>query len=433
MIRSITYMTIGCTLLLVASLLYVMMDHPRDVTIMVDGRQTKVETLETSVFGVLQEAGISVRPQDVIEPALSADLPKNDLIVIQPAKEITLIMGYGEARTIRTQARRVDDLLKEQGISQMLETDDVYPSKEAVLTSGMTVRYREAFPVELIVEGKAREVYTYQTTVRELLSMQGVKLQTEDKVMPGLETVVAKDMLVTVNTTRRAVLTEQQLLPFEVETIEDDTLPAGEQLVTKSGRPGIRTQKYQLTLADGLSKEKKLIANEVTSEPVKQVVKVGTKPVEPVEAVTTPTPTPTPAFDTEKATVPLAEVPKAAADLDFSKAKTLMVEATAYTNNPASNGSQLYDGRALTATGYDVTDRITYQGLPIIAVDPKVIPLGTKVYVEGVGLAIALDTGGAIKGNKIDVLVEGESTAKQFGRKTIQVWVIPNDTTEAGT
>ncbi|MGE6556506.1 3D domain-containing protein [Exiguobacterium sp. 17-1] len=429
MIRSITYMTIGCILLLVASLLYVMMDHPRDVTIMVDGRQTKIETLETSVFGVLQEAGISVRSQDVIEPALSADLPKNDLIVIQPAKEITLIMGYGEARTIRTQARRVDDLLKEQGISQMLETDDVYPSKEAVLTSGMTVRYREAFPIELIVEGKAREVYTYQTTVRELLSMQGVKLQTEDKVMPGLDTVVAKDMLVTVNTTRRAVLTEQQLLPFEVETVEDDTLPAGEQLVTKSGRPGIRTQKYQLTLADGLSKEKKLIANEVTSEPVKQVVKVGTKPVEPVEAAMTPTPT----FDTEKATVPLAEVPKAATDLDFSKAKTLMVEATAYTNDPASNGSQLYDGRALTATGYDVTDTITYQGLPIIAVDPKVIPLGTKVYVEGVGLAIALDTGGAIKGNKIDVLVEGESTAKQFGRKTIQVWVIPNDTTEAGT
>lgn len=429
MIRSITYMTIGCTLLLVASLLYMMMDHPRDVTILVDGRQTKIETVETSVFGVLKEAGISVRSQDVIEPALSADLPKNDLIVIQPAKEITLIMGYGEARTIRTQARRVEDLLKEQGISQMLETDDVYPSKEAVLTSGMTVRYREAFPIELIVEGKAREVYTYQTTVRELLSMQGVKLQTEDKVMPGLDTVVAKDMLVTVNTTRRAVLTEQQLLPFEVETVEDDTLPAGEQLVTKSGRPGIRTQKYQLTLADGLSKEKKLIANEVTSEPVKQVVKIGTKPVESVEAATTTAPT----FDQEKATVPLAEEPKAATDLDFSKAKTLMVEATAYTNDPASNGSQLYDGRALTATGYDVTDTITYQGLPIIAVDPKVIPLGTKVYVEGVGLAIALDTGGAIKGNKIDVLVEGESTAKTFGRKTIQIWVIPNETTEAGT
>ncbi|OIN65571.1 hypothetical protein BLD48_15255 [Exiguobacterium sp. KRL4] len=429
MIRSIAYMTIGCTLLLIASVLYLAMDHPRDITIMVDGRETKIETLETSVYGVLKEAGISVRAQDEIEPALSADLPDDELIVIRPAKEITLIMGYGEAQTIRTQARRVDDLLKERGIEQM-ETDDIYPSKDAVLTTGMTVRYREAFPLELIVEGNARSLYTYQTTVRELLAMQGIKLQPEDNVSPGLDTVVAKDMLVTVNTTRRAVLTEEQLLPFEVETIEDETLPAGEQLVTKAGRPGIRTQKYQLTLADGLSKEKKLITNEITSQPVKQVVKVGTKPVEPVEAVET---TPAPVFDTEKATVPLAETPKAATDLDFKKAKTLMVEATAYTNDPASNGSRLYDGRALTATGYDVTDTITYQGLPIIAVDPKVIPLGTKVYVEGVGLAIALDTGGAIKGNKIDVLVDGETTAKQFGRKTIQVWVIPNEATaEAG-
>ncbi|AFS69199.1 3D domain-containing protein [Exiguobacterium antarcticum] len=429
MIRSIAYMTIGCTLLLIASVLYLAMDHPRDITIMVDGRETKIETLETSVYGVLKEAGISVRAQDEIEPALSADLPDNELIVIRPAKEITLIMGYGEAQTIRTQARRVDDLLKERGIEQM-ETDDIYPSKDAILTTGMTVRYREAFPLELIVEGKARSLYTYQTTVRELLAMQGIKLQPEDNVSPGLDTVVVKDMLVTVNTTRRAVLTEEQLLPFEVETIEDETLPAGEQLVTKAGRPGIRTQKYQLTLADGLSKEKKLITNKITSQPVKQVVKVGTKPVASVEAVET---TPAPVFDTEKATVPLAETPKAATDLDFKKAKTLMVEATAYTNDPASNGSRLYDGRALTATGYDVTDTITYQGLPIIAVDPKVIPLGTKVYVEGVGLAIALDTGGAIKGNKIDVLVDGETTAKQFGRKTIQVWVIPNETTaEAG-
>jgi len=70
--------------------------------------------------------------------------------------------------------------------------------------------------------------------------------------------------------------------------------------------------------------------------------------------------------------------------------------------------------------------------LPIIAVDPKAIPLGTKVYVEGVGLAIALDTGGAIKGNKIDILVDGEQKAKTFGRKQLQVWVIPS-ATEADT
>lgn len=426
MMRSFSYMVTGCALLVLASLIYFAMDHPRDVTLMIDGQEQHVETTETSVYGVLRENGIEVQDADDIEPALSADLPDNGLVVLQRAKEITMIVGYGQAQTVRTQARLVADLLKERGIVQA-DSDDVYPSINAVLTTGMTVRFREAFPVDVVVGGQAKQVYTYQTTVRELLAKQGVTLQPSDKVAPSLDTVVSENSLVTVNTTRRATLTQEQLLPFDVEQVEDATLPKGQQLVTTTGRPGVRTKKYQLTLADGQSKEKKLLADDVTSEPVKQVVKVGTKPIERTDTVT-------PVFNEEKATVPLAVTPEVTADLDFKNAKTLTVEATAYTNDPASNGSQLYDGRALTATGYDVTDTITYQGLPIVAVDPKVIPLGTKVYVEGVGLAVALDTGGAIKGNKIDVLVGDEQTAKTFGRKTVKLWVIPNESgTEAGS
>lgn len=423
MMRSLTFTTIGFSLLLVAALIYGMMDHPQTVTVLIDGQEQQIETTADSVYGVLKEAGITTRTNDIIEPALSADLPEKRLIVIQRAKEITLIMGYGESRRVRTQARQVKDLLAERGIKKA-ETDDIYPSSDAVLKSGMTVRYREAFPVDLVVGGKARQLYTYETSVRELLAREGIRLQKEDRVAPDPDTRVTEGTLITVNTTRRAMLTQEQLVPFEIEEVEDPTLPEGEQLVTASGRPGVRTKKYQLTLTNGLSKEKKLIGDQVTQTPVKQVVKVGTKPVEtPVEA---------PVFNEEQATNPLAETPKADTDLDFASAKSLMVEATAYTNDPASNGSRLYNGRALTATGYDVTDTITYQGMPIIAVDPKVIPLGTKVYVEGVGLAIALDTGGAIKGNKIDVLVDGEQKAKTFGRKQLQVWVIPS-ATEADT
>jgi len=419
MMRSLTFITIGCSLLLAAALVYGMMDHPQTVTVLIDGQEQQIETTADSVYGALEEAGITTRDNDVIEPALSADLPKKRLIVIQRAKEITLIMGYGESRRVRTQARQVKDLLAERGIKKA-DTDDIYPSSDAVLTNGMIVRYREAFPVDLVVGGKARQIYTYETSVRELLAREGIRLQKEDRVAPDPDTRVTEGTLITVNTTRRATLTQEQLVPFEIEEVKDPTLPEGEQLVTTSGRPGVRTKKYQLTLADGLSKEKKLIDDQVTRTPIKQVVKVGTKPIEtPIEA---------PVFNEKQATNPLTETPKADADLDFESAKSLMVEATAYTNDPASNGSRLYNGRALTATGYDVTDTITYQGMPIIAVDPKVIPLGTKVYVEGIGLAIALDTGGAIKGNKIDILVDGEQKAKTFGRKQLQVWVIPSAT-----
>ncbi|MCT4782014.1 3D domain-containing protein, partial [Exiguobacterium himgiriensis] len=99
----------------------------------------------------------------------------------------------------------------------------------------------------------------------------------------------------------------------------------------------------------------------------------------------------------------------------------IQVESTAYTNDAADNGT--YSGRVLTATGHDVTDSILYNGMRIIAVDPSVIPLGTIVHLEGIGDAIALDTGGRIKGNIVDLLVDTKEEAIQWGRRHIQVTV----------
>ncbi|GAA3319318.1 hypothetical protein GCM10020331_025720 [Ectobacillus funiculus] len=74
----------------------------------------------------------------------------------------------------------------------------------------------------------------------------------------------------------------------------------------------------------------------------------------------------------------------------------------------------------ITATGYNVKAN---PNMKLIAVDPKVIPLGSKVWVEGYGDAIAGDTGGVIKGNKIDVLMPTTQQALQWGRKTVKVKV----------
>ncbi|WP_242686639.1 MULTISPECIES: 3D domain-containing protein [unclassified Exiguobacterium] len=99
--------------------------------------------------------------------------------------------------------------------------------------------------------------------------------------------------------------------------------------------------------------------------------------------------------------------------------RSIQAESTAYTNDAADNGS--YGGRVLTATGHDVTDSIYYNGMRIIAVDPAVIPLGTVVQIEGVGQAIALDTGGRIKGNIVDLLVDTKSEAINWGRRHITI------------
>jgi 3D (Asp-Asp-Asp) domain-containing protein len=96
-----------------------------------------------------------------------------------------------------------------------------------------------------------------------------------------------------------------------------------------------------------------------------------------------------------------------------NNAKELYVSATAYSHESSKTG--------LTATGYNIKAN---PNAKLIAVDPSVIPLGAKVWVEGYGEAIAGDTGGAIKGHKIDVLMPSSAQAISWGRKTVKVIIL---------
>lgn len=94
--------------------------------------------------------------------------------------------------------------------------------------------------------------------------------------------------------------------------------------------------------------------------------------------------------------------------------KEFTVSATAYT--AYCNGCS-----GITKTGIDLRKN---SDLKVIAVDPSVIKLGTKVHVEGYGYAIAGDTGGAIKGNKIDVFIPSKSEAYKWGRKKVKITIM---------
>lgn len=94
--------------------------------------------------------------------------------------------------------------------------------------------------------------------------------------------------------------------------------------------------------------------------------------------------------------------------------QTISVEATAYT--AGCNGCS-----GVTATGVDLNAN---PNAKVIAVDPSVIPLGSKVYVEGYGYATAADTGGAIQGNKIDLHVPTKEEALSFGRQQVNVTIV---------
>ncbi|AJH73237.1 3D domain protein [Bacillus cereus ATCC 4342] len=101
--------------------------------------------------------------------------------------------------------------------------------------------------------------------------------------------------------------------------------------------------------------------------------------------------------------------------------KEIYVEATAYTADPAENG-YAPGQQVFSAWGhYNLTAN---PGMKLIAVDPNVIPLGKTVNVEGYGVAIAADTGGAIKGHRIDVLMPDKGSSSSWGRRTVKVTIL---------
>ena len=98
--------------------------------------------------------------------------------------------------------------------------------------------------------------------------------------------------------------------------------------------------------------------------------------------------------------------------------QTFYMESSAYT-------STCKGCTGITSSGYNVRNTIYYNGYRVIAADRSVLPLGTLVNIEGVGKAVVLDTGGAIKGNKIDILVSNDNEAYSYGRKhNIKVTVL---------
>ncbi|KON88468.1 peptidoglycan-binding protein [Sporosarcina globispora] len=150
---------------------------------------------------------------------------------------------------------------------------------------------------------------------------------------------------------------------------------------------------------------------EKTAQPVEKSQPV---PEAKPAAESKPAPEPAkPAAESKPAAEPEAEKPAETAN-DETAQKVLNMEATAYT-------ADCEGCSGITATGINLKENPDQK---VISVDPNVIPLGTKVHVEGYGDAIAGDTGGAITGNKIDIFMPSQEDAINFGRKPVKVTIL---------
>lgn len=187
----------------------------------------------------------------------------------------------------------------------------------------------------------------------------------------------------------QAVVERRVAVPFKTLRWADPEIPRGETRVIREGRPGEALRRYRIVPRDDGTTEEVLLEEQLVREPVHRIVGVGTRPA--AQTVQTP------------------EGP-------LRYRRVLQMEATAYT--PGEESTAPYtDG--LTATGVRA-------GPGIAAVDPAVIPLGTRLYVPGYGFALAADVGAAIKGLRIDLGFATYQEAVEFGRRPVTVYLLDN-------
>lgn len=365
------------------------------VALTLDGEQKEIRTHANTIQDILKELEISTRSQDYLYPSGNTKVSNNMNIVWEPAKQVEVVVG-DQTKKVWTTADTVKDLLSENEI-KVGEHDKVKPGLSEKVTGNMNVKIDTAFSLKLVNGGKEQKVWSTSTTVADFLKQQGITLKKSDRVEPSLDKVVKANDVVNVVRVEKVTDVVEETKDFTVISKKDSDLSKGKEKVVQEGKNGLVEKKFEVVKENGKEVSRKLVSEKLVKESQDKIINVGTK-------------------------VLVAQVSRgssssnssATASAAPSGGREFYVSSTAYT--ASCNGCSGH-----TATGINLKSN---PNVKVIAVDPSVIPLGTKVYVEGYGYAVAADTGGAIKGNKIDVFFPSKSDAYRWGRKTIKVKIL---------
>ena len=284
-----------------------------------------------------------------------------------------------------TSAATVGDFLREQNVVAG-PNDYVDPSADVPLSDGMIVTYRAAVNVTIVAGQQRTDVTSAADDVGSLLEEQHVRLGTNDRVTPSLSDAVPANGIVRIERVLEWDRDRRETIAAPVVRRLDFSLAPGTERVVSRGNDGERDEVVRYTQRDGGRVQSTVIASHVLRKPKPRVVVEGVGEYEAFER-----------FETNgiERTLYIAQ-------------SAMSMVATAYTAGCAGCSG-------ITATGRPA-------GHGIVAVDPRVIPLGTRLYIPGYGIAIAGDTGGAIVGNRIDLGFDSYESAIEFGRRDITVY-----------
>lgn len=296
--------------------------------------------------------------------------------------------------TIETLSSKVDKALQKAGIT-LGEHDQISVDRNTKLRDGMVIEVKRAFEVKINVDKKALDVLTAYNRVEDILKEYDIKLGEKDKTRPALDQEILPKDIIDIIRVEEEVVKEVIDIPYRSVITYNDEMKAGAIKKKRDGENGKKEVEYKIVYENGVEAVKEIINENIIKEPVDKLVEQGS----------------------EKYFVASRGQP-------VRYKKVLIMSATAYDLTVESCG------KTPDHPQYGITRSGTRARPGVVAVDPRVISLGTKLYVESLdgwadyGFASAEDTGGAIKGKKIDLFMEDPKKVYRFGRRNVKVYIL---------
>jgi uncharacterized protein YabE (DUF348 family) len=320
-------------------------------------------------------------------------------VVYSLFEKTVIINDNGKAVAEKTMEYTVDEVLKQSGVV-LGPYDDLSVELGSKLQRKIAndIYIKRAVPISIVADGREQTLYTSKNTVFDALKNSHLDFGLYDKVLgAGLPDSIHKDMKLSLVRVENSVIKEKQTIPYTTIKRESKELAAGEEKVVKNGSEGVKESTFQILLENGKVFARQLVTECMISPPVDRIVEYGSNK----------------SHRTSRGGV-------------IRYQNVLKMKATSYTNSFEDCGKKPgHPQFGLTFTGVKAARGI-------VAVDPRVIPLGSRLYIElagntpDYGMALAADTGSAIKGNIIDLFLEDRKQVANFGVQVAKVYVLDN-------
>lgn len=373
-------------------------------------------------------------------------------VYLYTGKEIQLDID-GEVEEIVSYSKNVGKLLEKEGIQV---TDGTYINLplDTKLENGLSIQVIN--PIEYTIKQKDNIEIVKSTSnkVQDILDSAGIELDARDYTEPAGDDEVEANETINIFNVTEEIITEESDIDFEIIEENTNLLSKGEEKIKQEGEKGTKETSIKIRYIDGKLVKEEVLKEEVTKEPQDHIVLVGikkeTKPKakkpskKPSKKVSISKVRPNPNRVRNNRRNENRSSPKSIVGSSSSQGSANSSKPITPTSKPMLSNTS--DIMVMEATAYDLSYQstgkrpgdkpygITASGMKagpgVVAVDPKVIPLGTKLYIESMdstkdyGYAVAGDTGGAIKGNRIDLFFFSSSDVRRFGRRNVRVKVL---------